>query len=127
MPFKLILIPYYTFSDLGIMSANAIIFTQPFNNITMNYTSVDELKNAWIFKHKSLPISDGDKNRIKPMTASRAKMLWDAQISKQVDHPDFFKKGDWPENGNSWTDNGKWETIWDSDHEALPELSLIHI
>lgn len=95
--------------------------------ITMNYTSVDELKNAWIFKHKSLPISDSDKAKIKPMVASRAKMLWDANISKQVDHPDFFKKGDWPENSSSWTDNGKWETIWDSETEALPELILEHL
>ena len=60
----------------------------------MNYTSIDELKNAWIFKHKSLPISDSDKTKIKPMASNRAKVLWDGVISKQVDHPDLFKKGD---------------------------------
>ena len=64
----------------------------------MNYTTIEELKNAWIFKHKSLPISDSDKTKIKPMTANRAKVLWDGNISKQVDHPDFFKKGDWFKN-----------------------------
>ena len=90
----------------------------------MNYISIDELKNAWIFKHKSLPISDSDKAKIKPMTPNRAKVLWDGAISKQVDHPDFFKKGDWPENGSSWTDSGKWESIWDSEEPALPELIL---
>ncbi|MFQ3194085.1 MAG: hypothetical protein ACI9N3_000898, partial [Colwellia sp.] len=37
----------------------------------MNYTSIDELKNAWIFKHKSLPISDSDKTKIKPMISTR--------------------------------------------------------
>ena len=93
----------------------------------MNYTTVDELKNAWIFKHKSLPISDNDKAKIKPMTANRAKVLWDSNISKQVDHPDFFKKGDWAENGSSWLDNGKWETIWDGDDGQLPEAILQHL
>ena len=93
----------------------------------MNYISIDELKNAWIFKHKSLPVKVGDKHMIKPMTANRAKMLWDANISKQVDHPDFFKKGDWPENGKNWIDNGKWESIWDSEESALPEQILSHL
>ncbi|MGB1262589.1 MAG: DUF2947 family protein [Cognaticolwellia sp.] len=93
----------------------------------MNYISIDELKNAWIFKHKSLPISDSDKAKIKPMTANRAKVLWDGAISKQVDHPDFFKKGDWPDNGSSWTDTGKWESIWDSDDSALPDAILAQL
>ena len=93
----------------------------------MNYISIDELKNAWIFKHKSLPISASDSAKIKPMASNRAKTLWDGAISKQVDHPDFFKKGDWPENGTSWTDNGKWESIWDSEETALPELISTHL
>ncbi|MFT5815613.1 MAG: hypothetical protein ACI9VT_003387 [Psychroserpens sp.] len=93
----------------------------------MNYTSIDELKNAWIFKHKSLTISDSDKTKIKPMISTRAKVLWDGAISKQVDHPDFFKKGDWPENAASWLDNGKWENIWDSEACLLPEIILAHL
>jgi len=93
----------------------------------MNYISIDELKNAWIFKHNSLPISDSDSAKIKPMASIRAKVLWDGAISKQVDHPDFFKKGDWPENAASWTDNGKWESIWDSEETLLPEMILSHL
>ena len=93
----------------------------------MNYISVDELKNAWVFKHKSLLISDSDKAKIKPMASNRAKVLWDGAISKQVDHPDFFKKGDWPESTNSWSDNGKWESIWESEEAALPEEILTHL
>lgn len=93
----------------------------------MNYTPLDELKNAWIFKHKSLPINENDSVKIKPMSATRAKVLWDTNISKQVDHPDFFKKGDWPENNSSWTDSGKWESVWDSENEALPELILTQL
>jgi hypothetical protein len=61
------------------------------------------------------------------MISTRAKVLWDGAISKQVDHPDFFKKGDWPENAASWLDNGKWENIWDSDACLLPEIILAHL
>lgn len=90
----------------------------------MNYIALDELKNAWIFKHNSLPISEDDKTKIKPMSPNRAKVLWDTNISKQVDHPDFFKKGDWPEDNGAWQESGKWENVWDSDDMALPELIL---
>jgi len=90
----------------------------------MNYLPLVELKNAWIFKHKSLPITEQDLANIKPMITSRAQVLWDTFISKQVDHPDFFKKGDWPNNDNNWHDKGKWEGIWDSNDPSLPELIL---
>tara|TARA_R110000744_G_scaffold244548_2_gene361393 strand:+ start:97 stop:573 length:477 start_codon:yes stop_codon:yes gene_type:complete len=93
----------------------------------MNYISIDELKNAWIFKHKSLLISASDSAKIKPMVSNRAKTLWDGAISKQVDHPDFFKKGDWPENTTSWTDNGKWQSLWESEESSLPEMILTHL
>lgn len=88
----------------------------------MNHIPLEQLKNAWIFKHKSLPISDVDLSKIKPMTKERANVLWDAFISRQVDHPDFFKKGDWPFDQSNWQDQGKWEGIWDSNEESLPEL-----
>lgn len=93
----------------------------------MNYTPLEELKNAWIFKHKSLPLSPKDLNKIKPMQATRANTLWDTFISKQVDHPDFFKKGDWAFNSESWTDSANWESDWDSDKAELPELIQSHI
>ncbi len=93
----------------------------------MNYIPLEQLKNAWIFKHKSLPISDSDLTKIKPMSKERACTLWDTFISQQVDHPDFFKKGDWPFDKNSWLEQGKWEGIWDSNEVALPELILNHV
>ncbi len=88
----------------------------------MSYIPLEQLKNAWIFKHKSLPINEADIAKIKPMAKERANVLWDTFISRQVDHPDFFKKGDWPFNKNNWQDQGKWEGIWDSNEESLPEL-----
>ena len=93
----------------------------------MSYMPLEQLKNAWIFKHKSLPISDADLTKIKPMAKDRANVLWDTFISRQVDHPDFFKKGDWPFDKNNWTEQGKWEGIWDSNEEDLPELISAHI
>ncbi len=93
----------------------------------MNYIAIEELKNAWIFRHQSLPISDKDLAKIKPMATARANTLWDIAISKQVDHPDFFKKGDWPVNTNTWLDNAKWEGVWDSDDPELPPLITEHI
>ena len=93
----------------------------------MSYTPIEQLKNAWIFKHKSLPISESDLANIKPMAKDRANVLWDTFVSKQVDHPDFFKKGDWPFDKNNWHEQGKWEGIWDSNEENLPELITNHL
>jgi len=93
----------------------------------MNYLPLESLKNAWIFKHKSLPISDKNLTKIKPMTIERANILWDTFISKQVDHPDFFKKGDWPADKGNWLEQGKWEGIWDSNEVELPVLINDHL
>lgn len=93
----------------------------------MSYTPLEQLKNAWVFKHKSLPIGEPDLTKIKPMAKERANVLWDAFISRQVDHPDFFKKGDWPFDKSNWAEQGKWEGLWDSNDDALPALISTHI
>ena len=93
----------------------------------MSYIGLDELKNAWIFRHKSLPIEAKDLNNIKPMASTRAIQVWDTFISKQVDHPDFFKSGDWPFDDKTWLEAGQWETRWDSNENALPELISTHL
>lgn len=93
----------------------------------MNYQPLESLKNTWIFKHKSLLISEDDLVKIKPMNIERANLLWDTFISKQVDHPDFFKKGDWPSDKSNWSDQGKWEGVWDSNEDTLPLLIKDHL
>ena len=93
----------------------------------MSYLSVNDLKNAWVFKHKSLPITDKDLLKIKPMAPERSAVLWDTFVSKQVDHPDFFKKGDWPFDPNNWQATENWEKQWDKDEEDLPIEILEHI
>lgn len=89
--------------------------------------TLDDLKNAWVFKHKSLPIAEKDRAKIKPMVKDRAKVLWDSNISKEVDHPDFFSNKDWPGNEASWSGSGIWEGTWNSDHDDLPEEILTHL
>lgn len=94
----------------------------------MNYIPVEQLNNAWVFRHKSLPISDKDLAKIKPMSQPRANTLWDTFISKQVDHPDFFKTGDWVFDKSTWVENSEWEKTWDNDElTALPILLTEHI
>ncbi|RJG48195.1 DUF2947 domain-containing protein [Motilimonas pumila] len=93
----------------------------------MNYFPLDEHKKAWVFKRHDLPISEPDLATIKPMVTGRAGQLWQTRISKQSDHPDFFKKGDWPFNVNSWHSQGNWETQWDSDNAELPDEILTSI
>lgn len=93
----------------------------------MSYIPVEQLKNAWIFKHKSLPVEGNDLAKIKPMSTNRANIVWNTFISKQVDHPDFFKKGDWAFDKNTWLEQGQWESLWDSDETNLPPLISEHI
>jgi len=108
---------------IGIIASNKLTKKK----YKMSYIGIEQLKNAWIFKHKSLPVDETDLIKIKPMTPARANVVWDTFISKQVDHPDFFKKGDWPFDQSSWLDQGNWEKVWDSDVEALPELLIEHL
>ncbi|RCU45306.1 MULTISPECIES: DUF2947 family protein [Corallincola] len=93
----------------------------------MSYISLSEHKKPWIFNRTDLPISDDDRLAIKPMTEARAATLWKALISKQTDHPDFFRKGDWPFSIETWKEEGEWESVWDSDAVSLPEMIQAHL
>lgn len=93
----------------------------------MNYLPLNEHKKAWIFKRSDLPISEQDTQAIKPMTEARATILWKELISKQVDHPDFFRKGDWAFSIETWSAQGNWEEVWDSEQASMPEELLAHL
>ncbi|MDN3651791.1 DUF2947 family protein [Thalassotalea ponticola] len=88
----------------------------------MNYINLDELKYAWVFRFKQLPISDDDRQHIKAMTTARSATLWGQFIAKHADHPDFIDERDWPGQSNTWQENGNWQDAWESDDDALPEL-----
>ncbi|MGY5453249.1 DUF2947 domain-containing protein [Agarivorans sp. MS3-6] len=93
----------------------------------MNYIALSEHKKAWIFRRTDLPISEDDTTAIKPMTEERAAVLWKDLVSKQVDHPDFFKKGDWAFSLDTWSEQGNWEDVWDSQQKSLPDELLEHL
>ncbi|GLX80167.1 hypothetical protein tinsulaeT_35070 [Thalassotalea insulae] len=93
----------------------------------MNYIPLDNFKYAWIFKHQSMPVATSALPQIKVMTEQRAMVLWDTFISKSADHPDFFKAGDWPFDKKTWSDNGKWQGIWENDEQALPQAISTHL
>lgn len=93
----------------------------------MNYIPLSEFKYAWIFRHKSLPLEAKSIDKIKPMSEQRAMVLWDSFISKTADHPDFFKASDWPSDKKTWLDNGKWQGVWESDDNDLPQAITEHL
>jgi len=93
----------------------------------MNYIPLEQFKYAWIFRHKSLPLTENVITNIKAMSDLRATTLWDSFISKSADHPDFFKQGDWLVDKKTWLDNGKWESIWESEVPELPQIILDNI
>ncbi|WP_432453408.1 MULTISPECIES: DUF2947 family protein [unclassified Agarivorans] len=93
----------------------------------MNYISLTEHKKSWIFSRADMPISEQDAIAIKPMTETRASMLWKELVSKQVDHPDFFRKGDWAFSIETWQGQGNWENVWDSEQASLPEELVTHL
>ena len=93
----------------------------------MNYIAIEELKHAWVFKRKDLPISVKDLAAIKPMASARAATLWGASISPSVDHPDFFSEGDWVFEKSTWSVKGFWESRWDSEEPELPEEITEHL
>ncbi|GLP95683.1 DUF2947 domain-containing protein [Paraferrimonas sedimenticola] len=91
------------------------------------YIALTEFKNAWMFRREDLPVSDNDAEAIRPMTEPRAAQLWKQAVSTQVDHPDFFKKGDWAFAVETWGESGDWESVWDSDQTQLPEELIAHL
>ncbi|WP_448568774.1 DUF2947 family protein [Thalassotalea ganghwensis] len=93
----------------------------------MNYLPLNEFKYAWIFRHQSMPLATTISEKIKPMSAIRANSLWDTFISKQADHPDFFKANDWPNQKKTWLNSAMWEPRWESDEPQLPELITEHL
>ena len=93
----------------------------------MSYIPLSQFKKAWIFNRQDLPIAEADARLIKPMTELRATTLWKSAISSQVDHPDFFKKGDWPFAIETWQEQGNWQEVWEGDDPALPAAILAHL
>ena len=93
----------------------------------MNYIPLEQYKQAWVFRHKDLPITPEDLALIKPMTEARAANVWCTFISNENDHPDFFTDKDWPGQKGSWSQSVDWEKAWENEDIHLPAELLAHL
>lgn len=90
----------------------------------MKYLELDEFDRAWIFRHKDLPLTDAEKQAIKPYTEAVSNQLWHQYISQEAGHPSQFGQGDWPLLASARAEKGLWQDVWDSDEVELPSIIL---
>ena len=89
--------------------------------MNLSYIPLTEYRRKWIFNHNEIPVSDDDKNEIKPLTEKSAMLIWNKLISNKSIRPDLISKGDWAARSNSWKKEGLWQSAWDCDEPQLPE------
>ncbi len=87
----------------------------------MNYIALDKYKNAWIFRHKDLPVTDEDKLQIKPLTELRAEQIWREHISRGCSHTEHLTEDDWAAQDANWLGKDFWQSAWDSETNELPD------
>lgn len=93
----------------------------------MNYLPLDDYAKAWVFRHQELLIPAPQLAQIKPMTATRAAVLWTTFISRDKDHPDFFTDADWVKQAQHWPHGDVfWERAFEAG-DAIPEEILAHL
>ncbi len=93
----------------------------------MNYIPLSEYRNAWVFRHKDMPVCPEDLEQIKPLSESSAYQLWRQRISKEADHPTDLANDDWATKESNWLHKELWQKAWDSSSSELPELILENI
>lgn len=92
----------------------------------MNYITLEEYKQGWIFRHRELLISSENLAQIKPLDSQSAQQFWRQNISLEATHASHFLQDDWPEKNGVWSEKSDWQTSWDSDENDLPELWQDH-
>lgn len=93
----------------------------------MDYLDWSEYRQGWIFRHRELPLAAEELADIRPLTPSSALQFWRQNISKEATHASHFLGDDWPARNGVWTDQGEWQSCWDSDSSELPELIAAHL
>lgn len=92
----------------------------------MNYITLEEYKQGWIFRHRELLIEADELTQIKPLDINSAQQFWRQNISQEATHANHFLHDDWPEKKGVWSEKGEWQSSWDSDENDLPELWAEH-
>ncbi|NKF51059.1 DUF2947 domain-containing protein [Shewanella sp. WXL01] len=95
--------------------------------MNLSYLSLDQYKRKWIFSHKDLPVTDDDKQAIKPLSDKSAMEVWNKWISNKSSRAEQFTKGDWPAKDSAWKITEHWQAAWDSEDNAMPEVVSQHI
>ena len=93
----------------------------------MSYITLDEYQRKWIFTHASMPVSEADRQHIKPMTQLRAAQFWKDNISAQSPDAERLSSQDWPMKAENWLEEIDWMSAWESDEPELPAEILAHI
>ena len=92
----------------------------------MNYISLEDYKQAWVFRHRDLPVPQEDLAQIKPLSPARAAEIWNNLVSHQTDHPAFFRQGDWPNRNKTWQQTDNWQAAWEADAPEMPDFITTH-
>ncbi|QFU23537.1 DUF2947 domain-containing protein [Shewanella eurypsychrophilus] len=95
-------------------------------NTNNTYISLEQYTRKWIFNHKDLPVTDEDKAFIKPLDQKGSMQVWNKWISNRSSRTEQFSKGDWAAKGDVWTETDDWQSAWDSEDPALPEMFAAH-
>ncbi|MBR9726740.1 DUF2947 domain-containing protein [Shewanella intestini] len=92
-----------------------------------SYILLDQYKRKWIFNHKDLPVTDQDKQAIKPLSDKSAMEVWNKWISNKSSRAELFTKGDWAAKESAWTVTEHWQAAWDANENAMPDVVGEHI
>lgn len=87
----------------------------------MKYQPMTDFDRAWIFRHKDLPVEEGDLAQIRPLSESVANQIWNQYLSPDTAHPSLFSFKDWPNRNGVWHEKGAWQESWESEQNDLPE------
>lgn len=92
----------------------------------MKYTPLAEYPQAWIFRHRDMPVNAEALAQIQPLTEESAQQFWKTHISQDATHASHFSGEDWPTHNGIWHEKDQWQTAWESDETDLPELLAQH-
>ncbi|MFC3681087.1 DUF2947 domain-containing protein [Bacterioplanoides pacificum] len=92
----------------------------------MNYIPLQDYKQGWIFRHREMPVDSADLAQIQPLASDSSQQFWRQHLSKEATHASHFLSDDWPSQNGVWLEKGEWQTLWESDHDELPELIAGH-
>ncbi len=90
------------------------------------YIPLEQYRRKWIFNHKDLPVTDEDKAFIKPLDQKGAMEVWSKWISNRSSRTEQFSKGDWAAKDQAWVETDEWQSAWDSEEPALPDIFVTH-